>query len=104
MRFCLGRGSAWVGESVQLGGVGRRKEVQPVLSGSEFALNTYLQDGMRGTRFVRLAEAALATILQMAVPGLCSVWLGLPRLQFSDWPGLAEFLNLTAQRPVFAGV
>lgn len=64
----------------------------------------YLQDGMRGPRFVRLAEAALARILQTGVPGLCLVWFGLPRLQFNDWPGPAEFLNLTVQRSVFAAV
>lgn len=93
-----------LGNLYNLVGVGRQKEVQPVLSALELALNTYLQDGMRGTRFVRLAEAALAGILQMAVPGLCLVWFALPRRQFNDWPGLAEFLNLTVQRSVFVGI
>lgn len=93
-----------LGNLYNLVGVGRQKEVQPVLSASELAVNTYLQDGMRGTRCVRLAEAALAGILQMAAPGLCLAWFALPRLQFNDWPGLAEFLNLTVQRSVFVGV
>lgn len=84
--------------------VGGQKEVQPVLSASEFTLNTYLQDGTRGTKFVRLAEAALARILQMGVPGLCLAWFALLRLQFNDWPGVAEFLNLTVQRSVFVEV
>lgn len=58
---------------------------------------------MRGTRFVRLAKAALSGILQMAVPGLYLVCFALPRLRFNDCPGRAEFLNLTVQRSVFVG-